>query len=255
MPNAPVPFAGRVVWHLLVAADAARAVRFYCDLFGWRIDERPTPGGPYRLIVAGPGPIGGIVERTEVARSHWLPYVAVADVDAAAARSRALGGTILAPPADIPRTGRFAEIADPVGGVFRLYRGMPGSEGADPDVPLPGRVCWNELLARDDAAAQRFYGALFGWTEQRKDIGPAGPYRVQLAGAAQAGGIMRNPGNGAPDGWLLYFLAPDLANATARAKQLGAKPLLESIPIPDLGAFSLLRDPVGATFALFQRDA
>src|SRR5687767_13421763 len=32
-----------------------------------------------------------------------------------------------------------------------------------------------------------------------------------------------------------------------RAKELGATPLLEHMPIPGIGAFSMLRDPAGAT--------
>jgi predicted enzyme related to lactoylglutathione lyase len=63
---------------------------------------------------------------------------------------------------------------------------------------------------------------------------------------------MKNPMHGAPSCWLVYFLAPDLARATGKAKQLGAKAMMEGTPIPEVGAFSLLQDPVGATFALFQ---
>ncbi len=246
----PVP--GRFVWHDLMTTDAAASQRFYCSLFDWQIHETPMEGFTYRMIVAGPGPIGGIVEEKNIPVSHWMPYAAVADVDVAAKEVQRLGGSVCVPPSDIPGTGRFAVVGDPQGAYLSLYKGLPASQGFDPDLPVPGRVCWNELLTTDDVAAQRFYSAMFGWKEQPKDMGPMGTYRVQLLGDKQAAGIMKNPMNGAPSAWLVYFLAPELARATKRARDLGAKALMENTPIPEIGAFSMLCDPVGATFALFQ---
>lgn len=247
------PWPGRFVWHDLMTTDAAASQRFYCSLFDWQIEQVPMPDGiTYRMIVAGPGPIGGIVEEKSIPVAHWMPYVGVADVDAAAKRVQELGGSMCVPPTEIPQTGRFAVVGDPQGAYFSLYKGLPASQGFDPDLPVPGRACWNELLTTDDVAAQKFYSALLGWKEEPKDMGPMGIYRVQVLGGQQAAGIMKNPMNGAPSAWLVYFLAPELAHATKRAKELGAQPLMENTPIPDVGAFSMLRDPVGAVFALFQ---
>lgn len=248
------PWPGRFVWHDLMTTDAAKSQQFYCSLFDWQIQEMPMPTCTYRMIVAGPGPIGGIVEEKKIPVSHWMPYVATGDVDAAAKKVQQLKGSICVPPTDIPGTGRFAVVGDPQGAFFSLYKGLPASQGFDPDVPVPGRVCWNELLSTDDKAAQSFYAALFGWQEQPKDMGPMGTYRVQMLGGKQVGGIMKNPQNGAPSCWLAYFLAPDLAATTAKAGKLGAKTLMANVPIPGIGAFSLLQDTMGATFALFQPD-
>src|SRR5262245_41125010 len=125
-PSTPGPWPGRFVWHDLMTRDVDAARRFYCALFDWRIDEVPAQGFTYRMIVAGGGPIGGIVEQKEhegVAASHWMPYAAVANVDAAAAKVQQLGGSTCVPPTDIPRTGRFAVVADPQGASFALYTG------------------------------------------------------------------------------------------------------------------------------------
>lgn len=248
----PSAWTHRFVWHDLMTTDAARAQAFYGALFDWQVCEMPMQGFVYRMVVAGPGPIGGIVEEKNIPASHWMPYVAVADVDAAARRCSELGGTVCVPPTDIPNTGRFAVAGDPQGAYFSIYKGLPQSPGFDPDLPVPGRVCWNELLTADDAAAQRFYGALFGWQEEPKDLGPMGTYRVQTLGGKQVGGIMRNPQNGAPSGWLVYFLVEDLDTATARAVELGASACVEGMPIPGIGRFSMLQDPVGAMFSLFE---
>ena len=246
------PWPGRFVWHDLMTTDAAKAVPFYTSLFDWQINEVPMPQGTYRMIVCGPGPIGGIVEEKNIPMSHWMPYVGVDDVDRSAAKCTALGGSVVVPPSDIPETGRFAVIGDPQGAYLSIYKGLPESQGFDPDLPVPGRICWNEVLSTDDAAAQRFYSGMFGWSDEPKDLGPMGTYHVQMLGKAQAGGIMKNPMNGAPSAWLCYFFVEDLTTATDKAKQLGATALMENQPIPEVGAFSMLIDPSGACFALFE---
>jgi predicted enzyme related to lactoylglutathione lyase len=50
---------------------------------------------------------------------HWAVYFAVVDADAAAARVKELGGTVVMPPMDI-EPGRFAVVADPSGAVFNV---------------------------------------------------------------------------------------------------------------------------------------
>jgi predicted enzyme related to lactoylglutathione lyase len=252
MNNKAQPWTHRFVWHDLMTTDAAKSQAFYTALFDWHIEAMPMMGSVYRMIVCGPGPIGGIVEEKAIPVSHWMPYVAVADVDASAARCRELGGSVCVPPTDIPQVGRFAVCGDPQGAYFTLFNGLPESPGFDPDEFVPGRVCWNELLTTDDAAAQKFYSALFGWTAETKDMGPMGLYRVQIHAGKQAGGMMRHPAPGAPPAWLAYFATTDLAASTSKARKLGAQPIVDNMPIEGVGAFSMLTDPTGATFALFQ---
>ncbi|MEZ6015834.1 MAG: VOC family protein [Planctomycetota bacterium] len=243
---------GRFVWFDLMTKDAAGAQAFYCALFGWQIQEVPMQGFTYRMILCGPGPIGGIVEEQGIPMAHWMPYLSVDDVDAAAQRTTALGGSVCVPPTDIPMTGRFSVVGDPTGGMFSLYKGNPQSLGADPDLMVPGRVCWNETYSTDVEKAQAFYTRLSGWTPQTKDMGPAGKYYVQMAGDKQAAGMMQHPMPGAPSCWVSYFLVEDLDASTAQAKALGAQAMMECQPIPEVGRFSMLTDPTGALFSLFQ---
>ncbi len=246
------PWPSRFVWHDMMTTDAERSARFYCSLFGWQFDERVMQGSVYRMILAGPGPIGGIIEEKGIPFPNWLPYIAVDDVDTTAKKITANGGKVCVGPMEIPNTGRLAIVNDPLGAWFAIYKGNAESAGADPDQPVPGRICWNELLSTDAEAAQRFYSAVFGWQPQPKDMGPYGLYRIQMLGDKQAAGLMQNPQNGAPSAWLSYFLTMHLQGDTELAKSLGGTPLMENAPIPGLGAFSMLKDPTGAVFALFE---
>ena len=58
--------------------------------------------------------------------SYWMPYFQVNDADAAAAKAKELGGSIMVPPTDIPKTGRFAIVNDPQGAMFAVFKFSQG---------------------------------------------------------------------------------------------------------------------------------
>ncbi len=246
------PWPGRFVWHDLMTKDAEAAQTFYSALLGWKIESHDKAGFVYRRILCGPGSIGGIIEEPTIPHAHWMPYLAVADVDRAAERVKALGGSVCVPPTDIPMTGRFAVVGDPAGGTFCVYTGLPGNHGANPDEAVPGRACWNELYSVDLDASQAFFTALAGWQPEPHDAGAMGAYHVEMLGKKQTGGMLRQPMPATPSIWVVYFYVLDLAVSTARAEELGATAMMRAMPIPDVGTFSMLSDPTGALFALFE---
>ena len=108
----------------LSTPDPEGAKRFYGDVFGWTTSEF----GPATMFHR-PGFVGGEptqpVPRDVVAvmmpgeQPAWSVDFWVHDVDAAAARTVELGGTVVSPPADW-EVGRSAVIADPAGAVISL---------------------------------------------------------------------------------------------------------------------------------------
>jgi hypothetical protein len=62
---------------------------------------------------------------------------------------------------------------------------------------------------------------------------------------------MKSPMPDALPQWVPYILVDDVAASTEKARSLGAKVLQNVTEIPDIGWFSMLLDPTGATFALF----
>ncbi|MEP7115615.1 MAG: VOC family protein [Ilumatobacteraceae bacterium] len=130
------PGAGRVnepgafTWSELVAPPNDTTASFYETVVGLKLISEPmgdgstydgfTLDGTAETMVAGTMPpmMAGIPP-------HWSIYFGTADVDASAAKVTELGGTVIAPPFDIP-VGRMAVVADPQGATFCLFR-MPAA--------------------------------------------------------------------------------------------------------------------------------
>jgi predicted enzyme related to lactoylglutathione lyase len=107
-----------------------------------------------------------------------------------------------------------------------------------------------ELHTNDVDAAKKFYRSLFDWNleEMPGDM----PYTMIKVGEGTGGGMMKSPMPGAPPSWLAYIQVSDVAATTKKAKELGAKVIQDRTEIPDMGAFSVLTDPQGAAFALWE---
>jgi predicted enzyme related to lactoylglutathione lyase len=120
----------------------------------------------------------------------------------------------------------------------------------------PGTFCWVELATHDSEEAKRFYGDLFGWTYDDRPAGPGRVYTMLLSAGHVVGALYQMPGDeqavgGAPR-WLSYASVASVDEATARAGELGAKVVAAPFDVMESGRMSLLDDPTGAAFALWQ---
>jgi predicted enzyme related to lactoylglutathione lyase len=109
-----------------------------------------------------------------------------------------------------------------------------------------------ELSTTDVAKAKAFYGKLFDWKLEDVPMGPGFTYTTIGVGEGTGGGMMQHPMPGAPSAWLAYVLVDDVEAATKKAASLGATVAKGVTEVPDVGWFSILVDPTGATFALFK---
>lgn len=104
------------------------ALPFYAACFGWRVEPFDAGGAPGALLRL-PGYVGGLpqqpvprdvvavaLEDETVEVEHWSVDFWTADIDAAAERVRARGGTVLRPPVEAPPF-RHMVIADPGGAI------------------------------------------------------------------------------------------------------------------------------------------
>jgi predicted enzyme related to lactoylglutathione lyase len=127
------PFHGQFCWCELLTTDAASATEFYRRVIGWNAADAGVPGHQYTILSAGETGMGGLMELPQSARDAgaqpgWIGYIAVDDVDAAAARVKDAGGSIHRAPEDIPGIGRFAMVKDPQGAAFTLFRPLDAGQ-------------------------------------------------------------------------------------------------------------------------------
>lgn len=127
--EAPPPMAmGHVGWHELYSGNFDADMAFYTGQFGWTTGEAMDMGdmGIYQLVsqTGGsdfPSMSGGIMPvPKEMPAPLWLFYFVVGDIDAAAARVTAGGGTILHGPSEVPGGSWIVQLLDPQGAMFAL---------------------------------------------------------------------------------------------------------------------------------------
>ncbi len=258
MPTTDKHPAGNFAWMELATSDQAAAKRFYASLFGWEPNDSPMgPDAFYTMFQLGDRLTGAAFttppeEQAAGIPPHWQLYIAVDDVDAGAHRAEELGGKVVLAPFDVMTFGRMAVFQDPTGAFFSMWQardhiGM-GVLGE------PGAFCWADLQTRDREKAMQFYGSLFGWEFlPGKDKDAEGYLHIRngeqyIGGLPPAGSLPPH----VPSHWLAYIQSADCAGQSARAEELGAKVLLPPTTIEGSLRFSVLSDPQGAVFALFE---
>ena len=246
---------GKFVWFEHASNDPKKAQKFYADVIGWKV--LPWGGGAYEMIQAGDTPetmIGGYTDVKD-SRAHWISYVSVDDVDAAARDAAANGGRVIEQPYDIPEVGRTARIADPQGAQLYVFK---SASGDGPDAPgnagpPPRRIFWNELHTTDPEKALSFYEKLLGYTHKTMDMGPDGAYHVLSSkDGVGRGGVMGQVAKDVPPHWLPYVSVDDPDATMERVKKAGGKVHYGPEDIPGIGRFGVLEDPTGAVLAIMK---
>ncbi len=117
---------GTHCWADLNTPDAARARRFYTDVFGWKFIEDADTG--YLRIQNGDAFIGGVPPvhpNNPRTPAHWLSYTLVTDCYATAAKAKQLGAKPCLEPMAMKNVGHVAILTDPQGAAFALYEPLP----------------------------------------------------------------------------------------------------------------------------------
>lgn len=120
----------RVVHFEIHADDVDRAVRFYREVFGWKIEQ--WGGGDYWVITTGsapePGIDGGLMKRSGPRPPEGQPVnafvctIEVSDLETSAKKVQASGGKIVVPKAPIPGVGWLTYAHDTEGNVFGMMQ-------------------------------------------------------------------------------------------------------------------------------------
>ena len=121
---------------------------------------------------------------------------------------------------------------------------------------LPGTFSWPELATTDQKAAVDFYCKLFGWNVNDVPMGPTETYSMlQMNGHSVGAAYTMRPEerqHGAPPHWNAYVTVENADEATKRAHELGAAVVAGPFDVMDAGRMSVLQDPTGAMFQVWQ---
>jgi predicted enzyme related to lactoylglutathione lyase len=236
----------------VITPDPEAAKAFYRRVFGWQPEDLDHGYTAFRHDGAV---VAGLLTLTEELLEAgvlpaWVTYIAVDDVEAAAARVAELGGTVTAEPFEIPGAGRGVGIADPQGATLTLWQ-AGGFAGAEL-VNEIGAWAWSDLQTADPIAAAPFYEELFGW-EVRDVPGSGGAYRGVALDGRSIGGIMQAPPGTEAPSWNVYFGVASAGAALEHADAAGGERIAGPLDVP-AGRFAVALDPLSATFSVVEGD-
>jgi predicted enzyme related to lactoylglutathione lyase len=217
--------AATFVWHAHVSGAPDRAREFYAALLG----DDPGPDVLDTSVEArfDRAPQAGGV-------AHWLTYARVDDVDRAAEEAVRAGGRVIARPEEHPVCGRVVVVADALG------------------VPLAVTGPATQRTAHDRDGAAAFHAAVLGWGTAYRGGPEYHGYKVFTVGDTRVAGLWQLDEDGGEDEWRPYLRTTDVDATVARATGLGAAVLLGPMDAPAVGRLCMLRDPLGAGFALIE---
>lgn len=255
----PAPIAGTFIWNELVTRDVDATRVFHAVVLGWQYQPMDMgPMGTYWLIQAGEAVVGGMMQMPPSAPagapSHWMPYVAVADVDAAFERARAAS---IYPPMDVPDVGRMFALMDPSGAMLSLMRPSMGTRKGTPapEKPRHGHFMWNELVSNDTAKAGKFLCELIGWQTAKMPHRAGFEYTLFQVNGANVAGMMPlgKPHWGEVGShWMGYIAVNDIAAIAKAVPKAGGKVIVPPTPVTGYGTFIVAADPSGAVVSFMQ---
>jgi len=117
-------------------------------------------------------------------------------------------------------------------------------------INIPGKFIWFDLVTAEPAAAQAFYGKVFGW-----NFAPApgaSDYSIFSAGGRPIGGIFQPAGAVPGTRWLAFVSVRDMDATIARLGRTGFSTILPATKVPGRGTHAIVRDTQGAIVGLLK---
>jgi hypothetical protein len=120
----------------------------------------------------------------------------------------------------------------------------------------PGTFCWTDLATTDQKAATKFYTSLFGWEVQERPVGNGETYTmffVQGKEVCALYSMMEDQRReGIPPNWMAYVSVENVDETVRKIQSSGGRALSMPFDVMDVGRMSVVQDPTGAVFAVWQ---
>ena len=136
---------------------------------------------------------------------------------------------------------------------------LPAISQENTGIHYEGRVIWHDLLVRDKEAAQKFYGALFGWEFKEVGLfgasGQSGSYSLILHQGRPIAGMvdttqLRKDVNLVQ--WVSVFSTADIDSAIGQIETGGGTVHAKPTSVGERGKLAVVADPQGGLFGLLQ---
>ena len=260
-------------WAELTTPDPDAAVEFYTSLLGWTVEMNDTgPGLPRGAFFppdsASGAPVHSVAglepmstwQQQQGEPARWTPFLHTPDVVAMTERAHFHGATLVEPAMPARGDGWRALLADPTGADYGVWE--PADERSPDDHSLTssapsGALVWSELQTPDPYAARDYYGELMAWSTDDPNENPdfIAEDLCFLRKGIPLARLRTVRASDVPEAprWLPGFSVDSLADATERARDLGAS--VSDVPAAIEGeqpAVALLTDPTGASFLLVE---
>lgn len=122
------------------------------------------------------------------------------------------------------------------------------------DTTQVGKIGWIDMTVDDADGLRDFYKSVVGWETEAVSMGDYSDYSMTLPASGEAvSGICHARGDNAemPGGWLIYITVADVEASAAACTASGGEILVGPKGLAG-GRFCVIRDPSGATAALYQ---
>ena len=120
-----------------------------------------------------------------------------------------------------------------------------------------GRFVWHDLTTSNTDAAASFYTQVTPWKTQPGDHDPN--YIMWVNDGQPIGGLLslsdELKARNVPPHWLSYVYVYDVDACTRQVKALGGQVLMGPHEVPNVGCWSVISDPHGATIGLYEPEA
>lgn len=121
--------------------------------------------------------------------------------------------------------------------------------------PKIGSIGWTDLTVGNAEQIRDFYREVVGWTSSGVDMGGYDDFNLNDPESGKpVAGVCHARGSNAdlPPVWLIYVNVADIERSIARCVELGGQVIAGPKGFGGQGKYCVIRDPAGATLALFE---